>query len=222
MQKKTEGFSEQRFEFSLLHLGRMNSPLVRDRKTLEQGKHDFYQIMERRGTESGPQSSRTFSFTMRGVVSTFRTDRIVIYPSDQVTKRKVTEIAPGVWHSDSSDKDFLEEELEWRYALSLLVVDQSASTWMTAFNEAGKVILGRTAAEMELLRQRDPSKWKSVLDDSCFKPLLLEVVVKKQSFRGEDHVRYVLNKAKVIDFSAEALVLLLEIRQLQEDESEGM
>lgn len=190
--------------FSSLGSGSSGGALSNDRKSLEEGKNDDVSQLSSDG--------KPVSFTMRGMVGFVRKEGTMAYPSDPATKKKVVETAPGVWHSDASDKDFSAEEIKWRYVLSLNLIDHTGTEWMTAFDEAGEVIVGRPAADMEQLKENDNNLFSSILDDISFRPLVMQVVVKEQMYKDDQRIRYTINRVQPVDFVAEGRTLLKEIQ----------
>jgi len=116
---------------------------------------------------------------MRGFVNFIRADGEISYPSDPDTKKKVTLVSPGIWTSPSTDRQLRDEEVVHRYIMSLKLADHTGSQWMTAFDESGGVVLGKTAGEMRDLKENDRSMYDSVIDDAKFKPLLVKVQVRE-------------------------------------------
>jgi replication factor A1 len=104
-------------------------------------------------------------FVMRGYVAFIKKDKELSYPSDPETKKKCTQIASGMWHSESSGRDFSDSEIVHRYICNMKVVDYSGSQWMSAFDEGGQVVLGRSANEMRHLFLTDSVMFESVIDD---------------------------------------------------------
>jgi replication factor A1 len=59
----------------------------------------------------------------------------------------------GQWHCDKCDRSYPNSIA--RYILSLMVCDSTGNCWLTAFDDAAKVLLGGTTAQQlnELLEQ---------------------------------------------------------------------
>ena len=203
---------KSRFSRSVLHLTRLEDPLNKDRITLTMGKKLFSNTM-RATPHLGKRSENTSasSFIMRGMILEIRQDITMAYPSDPFTKKKVEEIAPGLWYSASSDRNFSEDLVKWRYALWVRVADDTGYAWMCAFDEAAQTFLGHSASEMEEFKGKAKQKWKRILDDACFKPLIIEVVAKSKRYRGEWELHYVMNRVEFVNFGIESRVLLQDI-----------
>ena len=202
-----------RFCRLILHLTRLESPFNKDRLTLAMGKQRLF-------TAAGPtyQVDKTSekrspsSFTMRGMIAEFRQDIMMSYPSDPFTKKKVEEVAPGIWYSPSSNRNFPTDMVIWRYALWVRVVDETGDAWMCAFDQAAQVLFGCTAAQMEKLKKKEKKKWSQLLHDACFKPLIIEVVAKPKTYRGQTELHFVINQIEFLSFASEGHFLLREIQ----------
>ena len=211
--RETGKLGKSQFLRSILHLTRLEDPLKKeDRMTLTMGKKLFANTA-RTSPQLEKQSEKrsASSFIMRGRIVEIRQDITMSYPSDPFTKKKVEEIAPGLWYSASSDRNFCEDLVKWRYALWVRVADETGDAWMCAFDEAAQVFLGHSASEMEELKEKEKKKWKRILNDACFKPLIIEVIAKSKRYRGEFKLHYVMNRVEFVNFGMEGRVLLREI-----------
>lgn len=177
-----------------------------ERKSLEEArKEDVDPVF------SGGGGGASAMFITRGYVSLIKSDGEISYPSDPDTKKKVAPVSAGVWHSPSTDRQLRDDEVVHRYIINLKISDHSGSQWMSAFDEAGQVIMNRPAGEMRRLKETDPPMYESVVDDCKFRPLVLKVQVKEQNYRNENHIRYTVSRCEPLDFAAEGQVLLQEI-----------
>jgi replication factor A1 len=176
--------------------------ILGDRKSLEQARVE--DVAE--GVASG-----SAYFVMRGYVTFMKKDKDLSYPSDPETKKKVTSTAPGLWHSESTGRDYTDDEIIHRYICNMKVADFSGSEWMSAFDESGVVIIGRTAGEMRDLRSNDPNLFDSIVDDCYFRPYVMKVQVREQEYQGERKIRYSISRCENVDFISESRAILSEI-----------
>lgn len=186
--------------------GRMGSSnkVLGDRKSLGEGDEEDVQP----GLQGGP-----VSFATRGYVTFMKKDRDLSYPSDPETKKKLTETgAPGMWHSESTGREFTDDQVQHRYICSMKVSDWSDSKWLTAFDEAGMVILGRSAGEMRTLRSDDIDMYESIIDDCLFRPFVIKVQARLDEWNGEARTKYVMQRVEPVEFVSESHALLSEIK----------
>jgi replication factor A1 len=176
-----------------------------DRRSLDE-------VRESDIASGGLNSGGMVQFVMRGYVVFVKKDKDLSYPSDPGTKKKVTESdEPGVWHSESSGRDFTDDEIVHRYVCQLKIADFSGAQWMGSFDEGGQVVFGRSAGEMRTLRATDEALYGAVVDDALFQPLVLKVQVKEDSYNGETRIRYTVSRAERTDIVRESRALLTEI-----------
>lgn len=186
--------------------GRMgaSNKVLGDRKSLEEADEEDVQP----GLQGGP-----VSFATRAYVSFMKKDRELSYPSDPETKKKLTEAgAPGMWHSESTGREYTDDQIQHRYICSMKVSDYSDAKWLTAFDEAGLIVLGRPAGEMRTLRANDPDMYESILDDCLFRPFVIKVQARQDEWNGESRIKYVMQRVEPVDFIAESHALLSEIK----------
>lgn len=56
---------------------------------------------------------------------------------DPETKKKVVLQSPGMWMSESTGRQLTDQDIVWRYMISMKVTDHSACHWVSAFDEVG-------------------------------------------------------------------------------------
>ena len=62
------------------------------------------------------------------------------YPSCPETKKKLVEINENCWRCEATGKEY--PEPQWRYCMSMKAEDHSGHSWVTAFDDTAKMILG--------------------------------------------------------------------------------
>lgn len=153
------------------------------------------------------------AYAIRGYVTFMKKDKELSYPSDPETKKKLTEAgAPGMWHSEHTGREYSDDEIQHRYICSMKITDFSHSKWMTAFDEAGLVVLGRPAGEMRSLRASEPDLYENIIDDCLFRPVAMKILPREDEWNGEIRMKYVVQRAERVNFVTESRALLDEIR----------
>eukprot|EP00954_Amorphochlora_amoebiformis_P008523 661662-Amorphochlora_amoeboformis.AAC.2 len=74
--------------------------------------------------------------------------RYTACPKEKCNK-KVTEIDQGQWHCEKCGQSYGERKL--RYILSICIVDNEGSQWVTAFNDEVALLVGKTAEELNTM-----------------------------------------------------------------------
>lgn len=159
----------------------------------------------------GSGSGATTSFVTRAVIAFVNTKNDMYYPGDPETKKKVISQGSGLWSSESTGRQLTDEEVVWRYIISMKVLDFSSSKWVSGFDEIGVTIFGRTARELRDLKARDEAMYESIIEDVTFRPMVMKVQVKENVWKDEQKIRYTISRAELVDFSSEGHLLLSEI-----------
>lgn len=96
-------------------------------------------------SDKGPET-----FSARATIMHIKSDNLS-YPAcpTQGCNKKVTEMG-GSWRCEKCDRSF--EKPEYRYIISLAVADWSGQAWVQGFNEAGIVVFGKTADELNEIK----------------------------------------------------------------------
>jgi len=180
--------------------------LSSDRKTLEAAMEED---VPRVATEP-----RAVVFQTRAVVTYVRTEGSIYYAACPETKKKLTETAPGMWNCEFSGKDYSEEEIDWRYLLSIKIADETGEQWVTAFNE-GEKLIGISARELNNLQKTDPDAFTRILTTPLGKPFVFKVKVGQNTYQGETRLRFSLIKAEPVDYRSECKLLLNSLASLR-------
>lgn len=161
---------------------------------------------------SSGNSDAGASFVTRAIIAFVNTKNDIYYPSDPVSKRKVIQQNDGMWLSESSGTTLTEDQVQYRYIVSLKVSDHSSSQWVTGFDEVGTVLFGRSAGDLRKLNESDRGMFEQIVDDSLCRPMLLKMQVKERMWKDEKQIRYTIARAEMIDFATEGHNLLDEIK----------
>lgn len=160
---------------------------------------------------SGGGNGATATFVSRAYVEFVNSKNDLYYPGDPETKKKLTASGPGMWTSESTGRTLSDDEVSWRYVISMKVMDHSSSHWVSGFDEVGTVLFGKSAQEFRAMRENDPSLAEQIIEDATFRPMLMKFTVKERVWRDEQQIRYTLVRAESINFAQEGRMLLQEI-----------
>lgn len=157
---------------------------------------------------------RGIYFQTRATVNFVRTEGSIYYAACPETKKKLSETAPGVWNCDATGKEYAEEQIDWRYLLSIKIADETGDQWVTAFNE-GEKLLGVSAKELNILQKTDPDAFTRYLASPLGKPYVFKVKLSQSMYQGETRLRYSLLRAEPVDYRAECKLLLNNLASLR-------
>lgn len=178
------------------------------RKSLEEARvEDVDPIF----ANSNGMGGGTASFATRAVIGFVNTKNDLYYPGDPETKKKVVSTAPGLWSSESSGIQLTDEQVVWRYIISMKVEDHTGSKWVSGFDEIGQVLFGRPAKEFRDMKEQDPGMFENIIEDATFRPLLMKIQVKERTWNDAQQIRYTVSRAEPVDFASEGHQLLKEI-----------
>lgn len=190
--------------------GGANGKVMGERKTLEDAR-----VEDVDPSFGGGGGGGNTTFNIRGFVSFIKSDGELSYPSDPETKKKVTMVSPGVWHNAAMDRQLQDHEVMHRYIMNLKIADHTGSQWMTAFDESGQVIIGKSANEMRQMKDNDIAMFQSVVDDAKFRPFVMRIQVREDEYKGETKLRYTISRCEPVSFASEARLLLQEIKSYE-------
>lgn len=83
---------------------------------------------------------------------------------------------------------------KWQLILSIAIEDQSGQLWATVFKDVAESLIGKTAEEMGLLREKSYSDYLSVLDKILNKTLNFHLRGKSEFFK----VTQINNQFKIV------------------------
>jgi replication factor A1 len=112
-------------------------------------------------------------------------------------------------------------EASYRYILAFLVVDSASSMFMTAFNDQAIKMLGMPANELKRMKDTNLPEYEDVLQRACWKPFLMRLRIKKESWQGVSRVKANVIDAGLIDFAAEGKLLLADINKYELPEEQA-
>lgn len=172
------------------------------RKTISQIKD------EKLGTSEKPDwitVSATLTFIK---VDQFCYNACPLMIGDRQCNKKVTNNGDGKWRCERCDQ--LVDECDYRYILQMQIQDHTGLTWVTAFQESGEEIIGRSAKEMYLLKyeEQDDDKFSELVRDILFTKFLFKLKVKEETFSDEQRVKSTVVKAEKINYQTETKYLL--------------
>lgn len=153
-------------------------------------------------------------FLSRGTISYFKDDinRPPWYKAcpSQEHNPKVTDNEQGSYFCERCNKTY--PNYQPRYILSMMASDASGSTWMTAFDEAATIILGKPASDLVPMQEmNDEPAFKQVFADAHWKQYMFKVAAKAEAVQDGMRVRCRVVDVQPVDYRAESRYLLDEI-----------
>ncbi|TVY49573.1 Replication factor A protein [Lachnellula occidentalis] len=116
--------------------------------------------------------------------------------------KKVTDEGDGTWRCEKCNINH--PRPEHRYILTLSVSDHTGQMYLNAFDDVGKLVVGKSADEMMELKENDfPAMEKEFENANCTSHYF-KCRAKMDTYQDQQRVRYQVMSAIPIDFKAEA------------------
>jgi len=159
------------------------------------------------------RGSHPDEFIVKGTVSLVKHENNIWYNACPTPKcnKKVTETGvPGQWECTKCNSTF--NNYEPRYMLSLSASDHTGSAWLNAFNDVGKIILGKEASELVPLKD-SKAEYESVFQNAVFKQYKFGIRAKVETYNNVDRVRCNIFSAQPLNFVTESSCLIQQIQR---------
>ena len=127
-------------------------------------KQEFKTIAQIKEEQIGMKEEQEY-FTLKATISHVRQEN-VYYPAcrGENCNKKVTEIDPDQWHCERCSKTY--DKPEYRYIMTLNVMDHSGQLWLSSFDETGRQIMGMSADELQdIVENGDEQRKRDVFED---------------------------------------------------------
>ncbi|KAF9134745.1 Replication factor A protein 1 [Mortierella sp. 14UC] len=151
--------------------------------------------------------SQTLFFETKGtIVMMSKSENTFQYPACPKVgcNKKVMEDSNG-WRCENCNNTV--PEPEYRYVMGVNASDHTGQEWIQAFNEAGRVITGRSAGDLV----KNPEEVPLTFAKATFKSYIFKCRAKQDTYRDEAKTRITIVSATPLDFVAESKNLLKEL-----------
>lgn len=153
--------------------------------------------------------------TVKGTVMNIKTDKTLFYQSCSGNNcmRKVTGDDVSGYHCDKCNKTY--DRCDMRYVLNLSISDHTANQWVSAFNDAAKVIMTVDANELSYRRNNEPTRFESIVEAARYNTFVFRASLASEDYDGQTRTRMKLLSAQPIDYVSESRKLVAKIQALQ-------
>ncbi|KAM3162701.1 Replication protein A subunit [Lachancea thermotolerans] len=155
-------------------------------------------------------SERGDYFSIKAAVSYLRVDNLA-YPAcaNENCNKKVIEEPDGTWRCEKCDANH--PEPQFRYMLTVSVLDETGQIWLTLFNEQAEQLLGVDANSMVKYKESDPSKFARITQKIQMNQYDFRVRARADNYNDETRIRYTAANVHNLRFGAEAEFLAEEL-----------
>ncbi|XP_071702336.1 replication protein A 70 kDa DNA-binding subunit A-like [Rutidosis leptorrhynchoides] len=128
--------------------------------------------------------------------------------NEQQCSKKVTNNGDGKWRCDTCDQTV--DQCDYRYILGLQIQDHTGLIWVTAFQEAGKEIMGISAKDLYCIKyeEQDEEKFAEIVRNVLHTKYNFKLKVKEETYNDEQQVKSTIVKADKIEFLSETSFFL--------------
>lgn len=202
---KNETYQTMKLELGALKL------LSADRKTILQAQE------ENLGLNEKPDF-----FNIKATISFVRTEGTFCYPSctnevnGSACNRKVVDNGHDGWRCERCDITFAEPE--YRYILSVSVMDATGQMWMTLFDNDARKLLGKSANELRKLKEDvdmggegTPNEYQKTIQLVTNKEFNFRVKARQDSYNGVTRIRYQASALGDVNIEEECQMLCSEL-----------
>jgi replication factor A1 len=95
----------------------------------------------------------------------------------------------------------------------MCVNDYTSQIWVSGFNEVGQDLFGKTADEMQALKEDDDPAFQSTIANAIGKCYNLNIKAQADSFGDQTRVRYQIQKIARVDWAQAAKTLAEQIEK---------
>lgn len=152
-------------------------------------------------------------FSLKGTIVYIR-KKNVSYPACPAAdcNKKVFDQG-GSWRCEKCNKEY--DAPQYRYIITIAVGDHTGQLWLNVFDDVGKLIMHKTADELNDLQENDENAFMNCMAEACYMPYIFQCRAKQDNFKGEMRVRYTVMSINQMDWKEESKRLINFIESAQ-------
>ncbi|KFA75618.1 hypothetical protein S40288_05933 [Stachybotrys chartarum IBT 40288] len=151
-------------------------------------------------------------YTVKATIAIARQENFC-YPGCPTCRKKVLETGDGQWRCEKCDATM--ERPEYRYMLSVKVLDHTGGQWQSCFDETARTLVGMTANELMEIGAEDSTRSRQILQELNFKEYVWTCRARLSTFGETMEVRHQVVRVAPVDFKSEGHKLAEAIKQFQ-------
>lgn len=167
------------------------------------GKLDQYKTIAQIREEQLGMSENADYFSLKATIIYIKQDN-VSYPAcpSEGCAKKVTELDPGQWRCERCDKTF--PKPNYRYIMLINVSDHTGQLWLNCFDEAGRLIMGKSADELVSIESENKNEATELYQEANCQTWSFRCKAKMDNYGEQQRIRYQVSYAKPVNYSEEA------------------
>ncbi|KAK9458245.1 hypothetical protein V1511DRAFT_492120 [Dipodascopsis uninucleata] len=174
------------------------------------GRQDNLKTIKQVQDEQLGTSESNDYFSVKGTISHFRVENFAYpaCPNEECNKKLIDD--GGVWRCERCEKVF--DQPNYRYVLTFVIIDHTGQLSISAFDDVGKILLGRPASEYIKMQDED----KDMLLDEFGKrqalTYIFRVRARRDTYQNQTRARFSAMSATPINYAQESTNLINMIK----------
>ncbi|GAA6027015.1 hypothetical protein JCM8097_006042 [Rhodosporidiobolus ruineniae] len=176
------------------------------------GKSDAFKTLQQVVDENLGMSDKPDYFSCRATVSYIKSENLSYpaCPTDRCNKKMNLE-GEGSWRCEKCELSY--EAPQYRYILSMTISDYTGQIWVSGFNEVGQALFGKSADELQALKEDDEAAFGAAVSAAFGRMLTLNIKARADTYGDQTRVRYQINRFADMDWGKAALELAEQIEK---------
>lgn len=149
-------------------------------------------------------------FNVKAAVSFLKVDNFA-YPAcaSENCNKKVVEEPDGTWRCEKCDVNH--PKPQWRYMLTISVMDESGQLWLTLFNDQAEQLLEIDASSLMEMKESDPEQFSKTTQKVQMNEYDFRVRAREDNYNDVSRIRYTGANVHKLNYKAEADFLADEL-----------
>lgn len=149
-------------------------------------------------------------FSIKAVVSFLKADNFA-YPacSNENCNKKVVQQTDGTWRCERCEVNH--PDPQWRYMLTISVMDETGQMWLSLFNDQAEQLLGIDAGKLTNLKENDPDSFTKITQNVQMAEYDFRIRAREDNYNDQSRIRYTVANLHKLNFKAEADYLASEL-----------
>lgn len=151
-------------------------------------------------------------FSIKAAISFLKVDNFA-YPAclSENCNKKVIEQPDQTWRCEKCDTNH--PSPDWRYLLTISVLDETGQLWLTLFNDQAKQLLKVEASELVSLKEIDPAAFSKITQSLQMNQYSFRIRAREDNYNNQSRIRYTVSNLHNINYRAEADFLAGQLTQ---------
>ncbi|CCC72091.1 hypothetical protein NCAS_0J01120 [Naumovozyma castellii] len=152
-------------------------------------------------------------FSVKAAISFLKVDNFA-YPacSNENCNKKVIEQPDGTWRCEKCETN--NPAPEWRYMLTISIMDETNQLWLTLFNEQAQQLLEVDANTLIALKDNDPEEFTKRTQNIQMNEYDFRIRAREDNYNDQTRIRYTVANIHKLNYKVEADFLATELSKV--------